>query len=249
MKCPNCDFIERDELWGEPAICPKCDAIYEKAVKVKALRERLRESKKAKVITGVARPKAKQPTDGSGPQLSSAPPTPPPTRNVHGTVRPDSPVPPYSGETLYRADGTPVVLRSEKKSGCLRQALVFFGAILALAFLSEVMSSYFGYVERSKDPAKAVQHSTEQSSRRAKQAESDREFNIRSNAQAQIKDSLKDPYSAKFRNAKGRCGEVNSKNSFGAYTGFKRYIAVRPGVSFLDDGGHEFEALWTGICM
>ena len=41
MKCPNCDFIERDELWGEPATCPKCSAIYEKALRTKELRAQL----------------------------------------------------------------------------------------------------------------------------------------------------------------------------------------------------------------
>ncbi|PND34823.1 hypothetical protein C1I89_10260 [Achromobacter pulmonis] len=38
--------------------------------------------------------------------------------------------------------------------------------------------------------------------------------------------TLKDPDSAKFRNQKSFCGEVNSKNSFGGYTGFKRFIAA-----------------------
>lgn len=40
MKCPNCDFIEKDEAFGEPATCPKCGAIYEKALRIKADKER-----------------------------------------------------------------------------------------------------------------------------------------------------------------------------------------------------------------
>lgn len=36
---------------------------------------------------------------------------------------------------------------------------------------------------------------------------------------------LKEPVSAQIRNHKGNCVEVNSKNSFGGYTGFKRFIA------------------------
>lgn len=40
MKCPNCDFIEKDEVFGDPATCPKCGAIYEKALRIKADRER-----------------------------------------------------------------------------------------------------------------------------------------------------------------------------------------------------------------
>lgn len=48
-----------------------------------------------------------------------------------------------------------------------------------------------------------------------------------------VKDSLKDPFSAKLRNNalyldkqgdSAVCGEFNAKNQFGAYTGFKTYI-------------------------
>lgn len=39
MKCPNCDFIDKDEAFGDPATCPKCEAIYEKALRTRALRE------------------------------------------------------------------------------------------------------------------------------------------------------------------------------------------------------------------
>ena len=41
MKCPNCDFIDKDEAFGDPATCPKCGAIYEKALRVKVLKEQL----------------------------------------------------------------------------------------------------------------------------------------------------------------------------------------------------------------
>ncbi|RZF63828.1 hypothetical protein EWE75_14450 [Sphingomonas populi] len=53
-------------------------------------------------------------------------------------------------------------------------------------------------------------------------------------AEMNLKGGLKDADSAKFRNefvnaldtgAQMLCGEVNSKNAFGAYTGFKRFIA------------------------
>lgn len=41
MKCPNCDFIDKDEAFGEPSTCPKCGAIYEKALKVRRLKDKL----------------------------------------------------------------------------------------------------------------------------------------------------------------------------------------------------------------
>lgn len=39
MKCPNCDFIDKDEAFGQPPTCPKCGAIYEKALRVRQLKE------------------------------------------------------------------------------------------------------------------------------------------------------------------------------------------------------------------
>lgn len=41
MKCPNCGFIEKDEVFGSPAICPQCDAIYEKALRAQELKEQM----------------------------------------------------------------------------------------------------------------------------------------------------------------------------------------------------------------
>lgn len=43
-------------------------------------------------------------------------------------------------------------------------------------------------------------------------------------AAQKVKDGLLDSDSAKFRNQKGNCGEVNAKNRMGGYTGFSRYI-------------------------
>ncbi len=48
MKCPNCDFIDKDEAFGEPSTCPKCGAIYEKALRVRELRDQLVAKKAAK---------------------------------------------------------------------------------------------------------------------------------------------------------------------------------------------------------
>ncbi|ENV09548.1 hypothetical protein F966_02206 [Acinetobacter higginsii] len=43
-------------------------------------------------------------------------------------------------------------------------------------------------------------------------------------AEAAVKTQLVDPDSAKFQNQKGNCGEVNSKNKFGGYVGYSRYV-------------------------
>lgn len=66
---------------------------------------------------------------------------------------------------------------------------------------------------------------------------------------------LKDPGSATFRGQfRGKsgvaCGEVNSKNSFGGYSGFQRYMASGGGVVFLEDqvARSEFEGAWSQMC-
>ena len=43
-------------------------------------------------------------------------------------------------------------------------------------------------------------------------------------AAQKVKEHLLDSDSAKFRNQKGNCGEVNAKNRMGGYTGFARYV-------------------------
>lgn len=72
-------------------------------------------------------------------------------------------------------------------------------------------------------------------------------------AKRQLVQSFKDPDSAKYRNIRTYrtgmgdqivCGEVNGKNSFGAYVGYKPfYIRVDDGLvraSFVDDGDLPF---------
>lgn len=66
---------------------------------------------------------------------------------------------------------------------------------------------------------------------------------------------LKDPESAKFRaqfvGVSGiPCGEVNSKNSFGGYTGYQRYMASGGGLVFIESDMEpsEFEGAWLKLC-
>ncbi|MEG2432129.1 MAG: hypothetical protein RSB25_10785 [Acinetobacter sp.] len=48
---------------------------------------------------------------------------------------------------------------------------------------------------------------------------------IQTDSRIALMNYLKDPDSADIRTHRGNCGEVNSKNGFGGYTGFKRFIA------------------------
>ena len=58
-----------------------------------------------------------------------------------------------------------------------------------------------------------------------------------------ISASFKDPGSAQFRNDTLRlngylCGEVNSKNSYGAYVGFKKFVGNLGGELYLEGSGY-----------
>ena len=77
-------------------------------------------------------------------------------------------------------------------------------------------------------------------------------------ARSTLRDTLKDPSSAEFRNEKvgfyeGRavvCGEVNSNNSFGGKTGFQRYVAANASAVVTEEAMDplEFETVWARIC-
>lgn len=74
--------------------------------------------------------------------------------------------------------------------------------------------------------------------------------------------TLKDPSSAQFRDDRvvrlpdgsaRYCGEVNARNAFGGYVGFRPFIADDNGVAFLppDDStsAHQaFRVLWANNC-
>lgn len=57
-------------------------------------------------------------------------------------------------------------------------------------------------------------------------------------AKRQVTAQLKDPDSAQFRNVRWEthaelvilCGEVNAKNGFGGYAGFRPFFAIQPGL-------------------
>jgi hypothetical protein len=67
-----------------------------------------------------------------------------------------------------------------------------------------------------------------------------------------VRQTLKDGDSAKFRNSWEFCGEVNAKNSFGAYTGFQRYIVTKEKIYFETEYVNAypelFDSLWKSNC-
>lgn len=79
-------------------------------------------------------------------------------------------------------------------------------------------------------------------------------------AEALVKQSLKDPESAKFRNLFTSetpnhtpvvCGEVNAKNSMGGYSGFERMFVLGAGSSksvHMEEDSSIFSAVWDKAC-
>lgn len=70
------------------------------------------------------------------------------------------------------------------------------------------------------------------------------------NSRMALLNHLKDPNSAEIRNHNGNCGEVNSKNGFGGYTGFRRFIASSAIVAVEGENmdSDEFQKAWERVC-
>lgn len=91
------------------------------------------------------------------------------------------------------------------------------------------------------------------------ESEAQKEARIRANIQimseAAVRSKLKDPGSAQFQNQRvstkgAACGEVNSKNSFGGYTGFTRYIFAGKDLTIFENdmAPGEFDVSWRQVC-
>ena len=73
-----------------------------------------------------------------------------------------------------------------------------------------------------------------------------------------VKDKLKNSRSAKFRNVyfnRGlgvpiACGEVNSKNSFGGYIGYQKFISAgKSELTYLQEEMSDFHVAWNKLCL
>lgn len=85
-----------------------------------------------------------------------------------------------------------------------------------------------------------------------------REFGWIEQGKDAVRVKLKDPRSATFRkeffhrgadNLPIACGEVNSKNSFGGYSGYQRFISAGTAeLTFLEEEVLDFEVVWNRLC-
>lgn len=68
-----------------------------------------------------------------------------------------------------------------------------------------------------------------------------------------VKNDLKDPESARFRNIRTVgtddgivvCGEYNAKNSYGGYVGFKRFVASPTRATVYDETSRNQDIIWA----
>ncbi|MCH7395223.1 hypothetical protein MMP66_13225 [Acinetobacter dispersus] len=113
-------------------------------------------------------------------------------------------------------------------------------------------------IEREARKAKQKEQEIEQEKVRSAEAakkenersEFSRKVEIQTDSRIALMNFLKDPDSADIRNHNGNCGEVNSKNGFGGYTGYKRFIASSAIVAIEGENmdSDEFQKAWSKIC-
>ena len=77
MKCPSCGFIEKDKYFGTPPKCPKCELLYEDALKVRSERMKA-ELEKAVAIAESKKEEPKSSVLRQRIQAAAAPKTPKP---------------------------------------------------------------------------------------------------------------------------------------------------------------------------
>lgn len=66
-----------------------------------------------------------------------------------------------------------------------------------------------------------------------------------------VSNSLKDPDSAKFRAVRVKwdtvCGEVNAKNSYGGYVGYRRFYSIDAKDLYMEESRFD-EGQWDAFC-
>jgi len=74
--------------------------------------------------------------------------------------------------------------------------------------------------------AQEEENAKEAERQRIAQEEAERIERLHAAVRDAVRESLKDPDSAMFRNQVDGCGEVNAKNSFGGYVGYRRFYTM-----------------------
>jgi hypothetical protein len=128
----------------------------------------------------------------------------------------------------------------DKKAGKSKKIIISGELIVVIAIICAV--PYF--MLKQSSPKTPIQYS-----------ERDKEVIFVERSKRAVKSILKDPNSAEFKDvyfskkSNVACGKVNSKNGFGGYVGFKRFISgTTPDLTFIEDQVKDFYILWNKMC-
>ncbi|MBO3640906.1 hypothetical protein [Acinetobacter soli] len=137
------------------------------------------------------------------------------------------------GEKIHRSDNVCLYCGAVQKKKIDEKVI---GVIIAILFAIGFLIYVFN---KPDDKNKAIS------------SEKKRELiEIQIKAENSVKNMLKDPDSVKFKDQIGPCGFYNAKNSFGAYTGFKRYV-VYEDMNAIEDvtvNSEDMNHLWKTVC-
>ena len=151
-------------------------------------------------------------------------------------------------------------INRSKKSRFNFAKLLFVTLALALGLvfglaMSNRDTNYSNTTTQATVADKKVQNNVNLEEAQKQQRQTEREQRnrlvaIQTDSRIALKNYLKDPDSAEIRNHNGNCGEVNSKNSFGGYSGFKRFIASPAIVAIEGENmdSDEFQKAWDQVC-
>lgn len=127
----------------------------------------------------------------------------------------------------------------------MKRSYILLGVFALLLFIALPFMANDGDSSTQAEPIQTVANPVTST-----QSEHSRRVQIQTDSRTALKNFLKDPDSAEIRNHNGNCGEVNSKNSFGGYTGFRRFIASSAIVAVEGENmdSDEFQKAWTQVC-
>lgn len=131
--------------------------------------------------------------------------------------------------------------------------LAFVMVIVAMEYLPEELKQELDAKREQKRIEEANRPKTEKELAREQR---NREMDTVFFAKKSVKSLLKDADSAKFKDVVYQnhvvpvaCGYVNSKNSFGAYGGFKMFVSSgTPDMTFVEEGVEDFHNVWNKFC-
>jgi len=145
--------------------------------------------------------------------------------------------------------------RVEAMARPAKKAASLSGAVLLAFFQSKLFARALLIVVFIAAAVTLAMRGADHAAEESAQPEQLNEYAVIRVGQRSVESRLKDAESAKFRDQfVGKtgvpCGEVNAKNGFGAYNGFKRYVASGGGVSVVEGEmpQDQFEAVWQRLC-